>query len=91
MTCSVLAGRSAATCSFVRRSMKGRMRARRLASLGAEPRSMKRRNSAVKRSGEGSRPGALIDSSDHRSAREFSMGVPVIATVEGARRRRTAL
>jgi len=36
-------------------------------------------------------PGAVIDSSDHRSIRLFSSGVPVSAILTRARRVRTAL
>ena len=38
----------------------------------------------MNRSGFGNSPGAVIDSSDHSSIRLFSIGVPVIATLNGA-------
>jgi hypothetical protein len=38
----------------------------------------------LNRSGFGNSPGAVIDSSDHSSIRLFSIGVPVIATLNGA-------
>ena len=42
----------------------------------------------AKRTGFGNSPGAVIDSSDHSSIRLFSIGVPVMATLNGARSRR---
>jgi hypothetical protein len=34
--------------------------------------------------GTGEQPGAVMDSSDHSSIRLFSIGVPVMATLNGA-------
>ena len=85
-TCSCLGGRSAATCSLVRRSMSGRIRRR---SGRQQPRGRRRRSTgaavdSVNRCGLGNSPGATIESSDHRSIRLFSSGVPVIASLNGA-------
>ncbi len=44
----------------------------------------------MKAAGSGNSPGATIDSSDHRSIRLFSSGVPVTANFAGARSLRTA-
>lgn len=51
---------------------------------GAVPCSIGFTYSSVNRRADGNRPGAVSEHSDHRSMSEFSSGVPVIASRNGA-------
>ena len=70
--------------------MSGLIRRRRRASRSASPlRSIGRAYCSANRFGSGNSPGAVIDRSDHSSIRLFSIGVPVIASLNGAASSRT--
>ena len=83
---STLSGRSGATSSLVRRSTKGAISLRsRSRAAGSRPDSTGLRMRSLNTSHRGSSPGHARASTDHRSATEFSTGVPVTAKHQGAR------